>query len=233
MTQKVFGQNTVVLHRTVTSPAGDTQQLGDTSFAFTVGESIIGTTGNGSGFITQGFQQPFDKAPIRFSKAVVKETCPGINDGSIILGSFTGCPVQIYDVMWASGAVGPAVYGLASGWHAFTINSCEEIIIDSAFVGLIYEDPCQLTFYTAFSPNGDGVNDVWEIDNVDVLPNSNNTLEIINVWGQVVRTFDNYDNTTMAWDGNDRNGNKLAEGTYYFVLTLSFKTYSGYIELTR
>ena len=76
-----------------------------------------------------------------------------------------------------------------------------------------------LTIPEYFSPNGDGINDLWEITNIDLFPNSG--LTIIDRWGSVVYEVNNYQNT---WNGKLRGqsgGRDLPPGTYLYVLKLN------------
>jgi gliding motility-associated-like protein len=86
-------------------------------------------------------------------------------------------------------------------------------------------DPCNLFIPEGFSPNGDGTNDFFEIENVPA--NLTYSLEIFNIWGDKVYQSENYKND---WDGGS-----LPTGTYYYVVkfseTLSDK--SGYLTLWR
>ncbi len=66
----------------------------------------------------------------------------------------------------------------------------------------------------ALTPNGDGSNDVFYIHNIWLYPN--NKLQIYNRWGSKVHEVSGYNN---EWDGS-RNGEKLPEATYYYVLEL-------------
>lgn len=226
-------QEEIQLGRTVISSAGESFKKDSNIYSFTVGEPIIGTTNINPGYIVQGFQQPYDKTPIQYNKLVNDETCPDIGNGSVLLTNFRGCITKEYNVSWQDGSNANGLDNIKSGWYFFTVEACDEIKRDSVFVGLLNENPCSLTFYTAFSPNNDGVNDTWKIENIAVPPNDNNKIVFFNIWGQEVKSFTNYDNQINVWDGKNKNGVDLTEGTYYFVLTLSFTNYSGYIELTR
>ena len=73
-----------------------------------------------------------------------------------------------------------------------------------------------------FSPNGDGVNDLFVIRGTVGLTVS---LEVYNRWGSLVYKNDNYQND---WDGKPNTGitigsdtNGLPDGTYYYVINLS------------
>ncbi len=65
------------------------------------------------------------------------------------------------------------------------------------------------------SPNGDGVNDIFEIGCLSRGQNQPNRLEIFDRWGKMVFGSDNYDND---WSGTDFNGNALSEGGYMWIL---------------
>ncbi len=91
----------------------------------------------------------------------------------------------------------------------------------------------------AFSPNGDGTNDVFYIPNLEYYPN--NRLQIFNRWGSLVYLGAPYKND---WDGRSTHsatvGEVLPVGTYFYVLNLGEKyeevpdkVFTGYIYLKR
>ena len=67
---------------------------------------------------------------------------------------------------------------------------------------------------TGFSPNGDGVNDVWELDVLEGYPTA--TVQVFNRWGQLVFESEGYQD---PWAGK-YNGKDLPVGTYYYVIDL-------------
>lgn len=82
-----------------------------------------------------------------------------------------------------------------------------------------------------FSPNGDGVNDVFELDLAGV-----NTLhvEIYDRWGLFMY---GYDTLTGSWNG-EKDGKEASEGVYYYIIQLmdsqnTEHKYTGHITLTR
>lgn len=107
-------------------------------------------------------------------------------------------------------------------------NGC--IKIDSINVDLLPLDSCFVDTYNAFSPNGDGRNDFWIIDGIEGY--SENTVTIFNRWGDVIIRFDNYNNSTVIWNGHD-NGDKLVpSGTYYFVVDVNgSQNQSGWVQV--
>ncbi|MVN92686.1 CshA/CshB family fibrillar adhesin-related protein [Mucilaginibacter aquatilis] len=77
-----------------------------------------------------------------------------------------------------------------------------------------------------FTPNGDGINDVFEIRGLEKF--SQNELIIVNRWGNEVFHQSGYKNT---WTGEGLN-----EGTYYYILkvkTTDWQVLKGYITLMR
>jgi len=63
-----------------------------------------------------------------------------------------------------------------------------------------------------FSPNGDGVNDFWELPSVESF--SDCILSIFDRSGRRVYEQKGYFNN---WDGTS-NGKQLPEGVYYYVM---------------
>jgi gliding motility-associated-like protein len=81
-----------------------------------------------------------------------------------------------------------------------------------------------------FTPNGDGYNDVWEIDLLPTFESS--VLEVYNTAGQLVHRTKGY---AKAWDGT-RNGKPVPAGTYYYVVDLKIpqtEKLTGYITIIR
>lgn len=67
-----------------------------------------------------------------------------------------------------------------------------------------------------FSPNGDGINDVWIVNNIE--NHSNNTVRVYNRSGKLVFHQSGYKNT---WDGHSSQvsgSRKLPSGGYYFTI---------------
>jgi len=80
-----------------------------------------------------------------------------------------------------------------------------------------------------FTPNGDGLNDLFVIKNL--LQYQGRELMVINRWGNQVYKSNNYNND---WDGGS-----LAEGTYYYILRVrngangEWQTHKGAVAIIR
>jgi gliding motility-associated-like protein/uncharacterized delta-60 repeat protein len=144
-----------------------------------------------------------------------------------------------------------------SGANAF-INASFELVVD--YSGVMFAGTDQLTIelcdvagacvqevitievagditvYNALSPNGDGKNDVFFIEYINALPDTQqNKVTILNRWGSVVFEAVNYDNTNVVFRGLSDSGTELPSGTYYYVLEFSSGAAkrTGFISLRR
>jgi len=81
----------------------------------------------------------------------------------------------------------------------------------------------------SFSPNGDGINDTWNIPNLGDYPGS--SVEVYNRYGQVVFQSSGYG---TPWNGNYK-GSPLPFGTYYYIITLKngFAPLTGSVTIVR
>ncbi|MCD6069322.1 MAG: hypothetical protein K0S33_4148 [Bacteroidetes bacterium] len=84
--------------------------------------------------------------------------------------------------------------------------------------------------YNIITPDNNGKNDTWIIKNIKSYPA--NSVVILDEWGVEVYTMPGYDN---SWDGRNKRGEILPDGTYYYVLTFegSERVYKGFIALLR
>ena len=80
---------------------------------------------------------------------------------------------------------------------------------------------------SAFSPNGDGVNDFLFLEIEDPI----NKVYIYNRWGDKVAEFENYDNESVYWDGRNLLGN-VSEGTFYYVIESSENSV-GWVQVVK
>uniref|UniRef100_UPI001A95A387 gliding motility-associated C-terminal domain-containing protein n=1 Tax=Desertivirga arenae TaxID=2810309 RepID=UPI001A95A387 len=95
----------------------------------------------------------------------------------------------------------------------------------------VTEDYVMLKGSNLISPNGDGVNDVFKIDNVDMYPN--NTVKIFDRAGRLLYAKKGY-SKEGEWNGM-LNGAPLAEDTYYYVVDFgpNKPKIQGYITIVR
>ncbi|MEM7657422.1 MAG: gliding motility-associated C-terminal domain-containing protein [Bacteroidota bacterium] len=118
-----------------------------------------------------------------------------------------------YQLTWRHGPTDSLITVLSVGRYQLTVVDAGGCVIsDSIQLGRKANASC-LEVHTAFSPNGDGVNETWFIPCLENL--AENELSIINRWGQEIFHTENYDNN---WGGTI-DGKPLPAGTYFYALT--------------
>lgn len=86
-----------------------------------------------------------------------------------------------------------------------------------------------VTVNDVLTPNGDGDNDYWVLENISYMGGCN--VQIFNRWGAQVFETDAYDNT---WNGISEGGDALPEGVYYYVIQCNDNVrFRGYITIIR
>jgi len=104
-------------------------------------------------------------------------------------------------------------------------NNCIDTVCNDIEVDELYSIP------NVFTPDGDGINDVFIIDNTCL---KESVLEIYNRWGMKV-----YQTTSGGWDGRATSGVQESDGTYYYIFKavslLAGKDYNskGFVSLVR
>jgi len=83
------------------------------------------------------------------------------------------------------------------------------------------------------TPNGDGINDKWEISCLAYFPD--NHLTVYNRYGKIVYEADGYDNN---WDASwNIDKGPLPDGTYIYLFVVNQtdnkKTYTGSLTVAR
>jgi gliding motility-associated-like protein len=78
-----------------------------------------------------------------------------------------------------------------------------------------------------FTPNGDGINDVFKI-NLSGESLTNFNVNIYDRWGILVFASSSINN---KWDGRTTSGLKVECGTYFYVLELNSVEYKGYVTV--
>ena len=85
------------------------------------------------------------------------------------------------------------------------------------------------------TPDGNAQNDEWILENIENF--ADNKVVIVDRWGGVIYTASGYNNETVVWKGNNRNGDLVPTGTYFYTISVRYgpsvfeKT--GFIELIR
>jgi gliding motility-associated-like protein len=103
-------------------------------------------------------------------------------------------------------------------------------MIDNVYVGSC--DTTSETFFipNIFTPNNDGTNDEWIINNLPV----NTHIQIYNRWGlEVAGSNIPAGQETYKWNGKTIAGKECYEGVYYYLISTINKRYKGVIQLIK
>lgn len=119
--------------------------------------------------------------------------------------------------LWSDGSDGPELLVASSGVYSVTVSIGNCTTSDE--VTITYEDCAfELELPNVFSPNGSGVNDLFEPISSRGISSMRTT--IFNRWGQVVY---NTTNIGIRWDGRTGSGEPVPEGTYFYELEFTPK----------
>ena len=99
-----------------------------------------------------------------------------------------------------------------------TANGCTDSVTMTYVIR-----PADITIPNVITPNGDGMNDAFLIENIEFFQNE---LAIFDRWGIIVYEKKDYRN---QWKGEEQ-----PEGTYYYVLVLEDgRDFTGHLTLLR
>ena len=122
-----------------------------------------------------------------------------------------------------------AVSSSPIGQYPITANGATAANYDITYVPGILTVVKSLTIPNAFTPNGEGVNDTWDIKALEAYANC--SVDIFNRWGLKVYSSTGYG---VPWDGTSK-GTALPSGTYYYIINLKngFNSLSGFVTIIR
>ncbi|MGE0562070.1 MAG: gliding motility-associated C-terminal domain-containing protein [Flavobacteriales bacterium] len=225
----------VVLERQVIGSTGGYQVGTTMSISSTIGEPAIQTLFSVNKILTQGFQQPTNNVDSLVTYEVINESCRGAENGSIFITNVLGCagPYTIFVRPVLDTTILADETKLKAGTYRVRIvgaNGC--FFVKLVDIGLDSDEDCKLKFYSGLTPNGDGNNDTWYVDNIEQFPENN--VKIFNRWGDIVWNTSNYSNEDeKVWKGTNNAGNLLPDGTYFYLADIAGTIYKGWVEITR
>ncbi|WP_449436701.1 YDG domain-containing protein, partial [Pedobacter steynii] len=113
--------------------------------------------------------------------------------------------------------------------YTVTITNANGCTQSGAFTVKVLDDMLKIKANNILTPNRDGYNDLWVVDNIDFYPN--NEVKIFDKSGRLLYSKKGYDN---SWEGT-YNGEALADGTYYYIIDFGTnkRTFKGFITIIK
>jgi len=147
--------------------------------------------------------------------------------------------------LWNFGEQADAISTLQNPSYTFTVDGTHQVCLNvennygctDSICKFIVVQPF-ISFYipSAFSPNGDGINDIFALYGINVNPN-NFSMRVFDRWGALIFSANSLNNA--QWDGTHQFGSKIGEkvpqGTYVYLIevTIGFdkKSFQGIITV--
>jgi len=139
-------------------------------------------------------------------------TCKGAKNGLVGIQIVGGN--SPYKILWNTNDTTNIVNNLGAGQYYVTVtddNTCSKTL----YILLTESPSLCLKIPDAFTPNGDGINDTWQIEFIEMYKDA--IIFVFNRWGQKLyqaRSGDEF------WDGTF-NGKLVPAGTYLYVIDLN------------
>ncbi len=162
-------------------------------------------------------------AQISFSIVKIDVACNFFSLGSVEINVVPTNPPYTYQ--WNIGNTTHIVNSLQPGvyWVAVTDNLGNDTLVYVT----IAEIKCEIAPAVVFTPNDDGYNDTWQLDNTQYYPE--NLILVYNRWGQKVYE---HQGIYEPWDGKDIVGIPVPDGVYFYVIYHDKKDKNSIIKAT-
>lgn len=121
-----------------------------------------------------------------------------------------------YTYSWSNGQTSSIAVGLLVN-ETYTVDITDSQGCQAQASVTVTPEPCPIEVPNVFSPNGDGINDTWDIKNLSLYPEC--VVKVYNRWGAVV--FDQKGYGTLEkpeWKGTSLGFIPLPFGVYYYVI---------------
>lgn len=144
---------------------------------------------------------------------LVNPSCRGNNDGEIILTPYGG--ISPYSYRFGNYVVDTSfISKLIEGEYLVEITDSNDCVLSLGTIVLEDTPVDCIKIPNAFTPNGDGLNDTWEIQGWNIFPGA--ILWVYNRWGQPMYEAEGGE---PFWDGKYK-GNLVPAGNYVYVLDI-------------
>lgn len=163
--------------------------------------------------------------PLSASATVSNPTCIGNNDGEIEISVIGGTYPYLYTFEQGSTDF-HTITGLSEGIYNVTVTDANGCTYEVRTLALTDHQVDCLRIPNAFTPNEDGINDTWIIENIELFPRA--IISVYNRWGQLLWSG----RPGEEWNGKYKD-KLVPTGSYLYVIELynGSKPYSGIVTV--
>ena len=169
--------------------------------------------------------------PMKVHVEMIRPVTQGSEDGEIRLKVNGGVPNYSYSWdpdLW----IDDEITGLSAGKYRARVMDFNSCILDTTItLNNIYDN--RVAIPKAFTPNGDGFNDIWNIERVEFVDRLQ--IAVYDRWGKTVYKYEGSGSEYRGtpWAGQDRSKD-LPIGSYYYAIVLDDdKPIIGYVTIVR
>ena len=156
---------------------------------------------------------------------VVNLTANPVSGFVPLVVDFTNATAGAFNFNLTYGEGAPFAWTTPTSSHTYNVSGQYWSVLSAEANGCVGTDSVLITVLSAnfdfeipnvFTPDGNGVNPFFQL----IQPSGFDQLEsfemlILNRWGQLIQTFDQYN---FQWDGKDMSGNPVPEGVYFYKM---------------
>ena len=159
------------------------------------------------------------------------DTTISIGQSVTLNGSGTGTPIWLPSSSGLSnnGILNPVATPTVTTNYILTLTDANSCISSDTVLITVLPLVFNGMISSVFTPNGDGINDSWYIENIQYY--SDNEVNVYNIYGNTVFNQRGYKND---WQGTYNNA-PLPDGTYFYVVKIgnSGNVFKGSVDIFR
>lgn len=207
------------------------------SYAWSTGQTSEDMTGGETGYYTvtvtddHGCEKVSTyhigtMSEVVINSSVIQVSCSDNSDGQIYISVSGGA--GDYSYLWSNASTAQQISNLEPGSYSVTVTDNNGCIKAMDFTLPESETAC-INIPSSFTPNSDGKNDTWVINNIELYPG--HRVQIFNRWGNLLYEQSPY---TTPWDGKFNDKPVPAE-TYYYIIDLNNgqEAFTGTVTIIR
>ncbi len=151
---------------------------------------------------------------IKLAFEIRQPFCPDMPDGEIRLNVSGGVPGAEYSYRWSDNSTRNILSEISTGEYKVIVEDLNRCVVRDSLMLQPQNEAC-LIVPNMISPNGDLINDYWNIGMKELYPKME--VKIFNRWGETVwRSEKGYPD---PWDGRSR-GTLLPIDSYHYIIDL-------------